>query len=77
MQARSDRSAAMQAPSSAHSDEGDSEEQSVSPPRASLMRSVRAPQPTAQAKHSKEAQHEPHLAFSREEAERWLDGELP
>jgi hypothetical protein len=38
----------------------------------------RSPQTALQlARTSKEAQHEPHLAFSREEAERWLDGELP
>jgi anti-anti-sigma regulatory factor len=29
------------------------------------------------ARTSKEVHHEPYLAFSREEAERWLDGELP
>ena len=29
------------------------------------------------ARTSKELQHEPYLCFSREEAERWLDGEEP
>jgi len=29
------------------------------------------------ARTGKELQHEPYLCFSREEAERWLDGEAP